>query len=1231
MAVLFVSHSSRDDAVVRAIEHWLQANGFDDYFVDHKNIAVGDNWSRELKRSAAACRAVIFLVTANWLASSECFGEFKAAWYMGKRLVPLFLIPSNAELQEESRQRLIQVRMEDQGLDLLENLGADGQLSLEGSNDVSERLRAGLNAAGANTNIGLSPEAFEVDRAERPSPFPGLASFGDSDADAALFYGRSREIAATLEIIRSMRALSERRPLMILGASGSGKSSLLKAGIIPRLRREAPAWLALRAFRPGADPLLNFAEALARTANDFAGREAIGAVRDRLLQVWRNTQQEGGPESLEAGLPALRVALKDEARRLGEAANRPAATVLLSVDQAEELTRVSGESSDALAAYLRASQADNDTIWQLVFTIRTDNFPDLQRHPNFQNLEARGYDLRSLPAFRFSDVVEEPAKRYGVTIDPALIDQLIADAPQDDSLPLLAFSLQRLWQQYAASGRISCKDYDAMGGIRGLIEDAAERAIRGMGPDVDRPLPGSQLSKSRDNMAARTFVPALAEIHDNGTIVRRVAKLGSFNVDQTELLDHFSTWRLVVHKGQNEGATVEVAHEAMFREWRRFRSWIEPQREKLEALKQLQSASVRWQQQARSSDYLEHRGRRLKQARTLMRDATYRLRLTATDRRYLRAAGLRSLRSRSITFMMISLFLILPIISIGLAIASREEYSAMISLVEDGIRRKDDHNFGSDRLPRNFYDLKDQPTLQQDLVKRARTESLRQLTRLAIAAGSMPWNRIDCAFLPKESFDMSGDCLLLGGIRAELAVRALGMVFPPDETRNFPAELEEINEWALLDSGDLMAGLSKKGTTIYLLDPKTLQVKDMMPNPAAEVHELYFLNDEYLIGKSHTQTIIWSVARKKIALEPTDLFYKHDIWKHYLAYLNSASNSVAVVDLRTGMTVFDSPADGAYVRSFQVQENRLLIETDRAMSVWDVVASQTLISQVIGSNDNLVSFSPDLREIVHFDKATRQLTALNVEGRRKTIALNVAPQFIAPSGLREQPVWEVGFDNYRRSLLLSQRSLELVCEQTVDAPVTPISRCPQDNKISMSAAPRLVRFDDTDRSQYVPLRPWVGSNTQPRWFILRRQSQLPKRFPIDLEPGFRILYVNGRLSNFNVNPNTISTRAIDLLYISPTSIHIIGDRKLHTWSGFPWANKHGSSFRNWLCSGERKRKIANWINFPEASQNDDLTNYFIFGRPKDPCEWKDINTLTGWQQYLSRLGKAVKFILNEAL
>lgn len=465
MPVLFVSHSSKDDAAASMLEAWLLRNGFEDIFLDHESLAGGAKWREELRASAGACRVVVCLVTANWLASDECFNEFRAAWYMGKRIIPLFALPPEPGLDAAGRKRLAEIRAEDQGLDLAPCLQPDHALDLEADPGVASRLKAGLSAAGALAKIDLDPEAFEVDRKLRPTPFPGLAAFGDDDADAALFYGRGREIAEALEALRQMRAAAERRPFIVLGTSGCGKSSLLKAGIVARLRREAPAWLPLRAFRPGADPLLNFAEALARTLADFGKGEAHGVMRDRLAEAWSKAAR--GKDGLTpAGHGTLQAALEAEGRRLREAAGHDAATILVGVDQAEELARAEGDSGEALADYLRAALAAA-TSWQLALTIRTDSFPELQSHRRFQDLEARCYDLRTIRVFRFESVVQEPAKRYGVAVNDALVDALVEDAPKEDALPLLAFALQRLWRQYAASGVLTRDHYNRIGGTQG--------------------------------------------------------------------------------------------------------------------------------------------------------------------------------------------------------------------------------------------------------------------------------------------------------------------------------------------------------------------------------------------------------------------------------------------------------------------------------------------------------------------------------------------------------------------------------------------------------------------------------------------------------------------------------------------------------------------------------------------------------------------------------------------
>jgi hypothetical protein len=92
MVAIFLSHASRDDALACDVESWLKKQGFDDIFVDHESIRSGDKWTEALRRAGGSCRVVLSLVTPDWLASSECFGEFTAGWYAGRRMIPLMCI-----------------------------------------------------------------------------------------------------------------------------------------------------------------------------------------------------------------------------------------------------------------------------------------------------------------------------------------------------------------------------------------------------------------------------------------------------------------------------------------------------------------------------------------------------------------------------------------------------------------------------------------------------------------------------------------------------------------------------------------------------------------------------------------------------------------------------------------------------------------------------------------------------------------------------------------------------------------------------------------------------------------------------------------------------------------------------------------------------------------------------------------------------------------------------------
>jgi hypothetical protein len=147
MTTVFLSHASQDDKLAEQLTGWLTRNGFTDLFVDHAKIRVGDRWADALRNAKASCRIVICLVSPPWLESDECYGEFMAGWYAGKRILPLLAI-CGAALNERQHRRLARVLGEDQGFDLA-TVGAPGDLAFDAHPKLAATLIAGLKAGGA--------------------------------------------------------------------------------------------------------------------------------------------------------------------------------------------------------------------------------------------------------------------------------------------------------------------------------------------------------------------------------------------------------------------------------------------------------------------------------------------------------------------------------------------------------------------------------------------------------------------------------------------------------------------------------------------------------------------------------------------------------------------------------------------------------------------------------------------------------------------------------------------------------------------------------------------------------------------------------------------------------------------------------------------------------------------------------------------------------------------------
>src|SRR4051794_4450146 len=283
MARLFISHSSRNNDKAIEVRDWLAANGWDDVFLDldpERGIAAGQRWKEALQQAAHRCEVVLALVSPEWLTSGWCKAELDAARLMGKKIIIA----------------LIGVDKSNVPLDLSDEQWVD----LDGDADARARLKEGLK------RVGLDPSSFPFEAGRRP--YPGFAFM--EEKDAAIFFGRDAQIVRGLDKMRGLVRTGVDRMLVILGASGSGKSSFLRAGLWPRLQRDDRTWLPLPIIRPER-AVMSGSFGLAQALQKITGEPAfVDEIRNRDLPRSRAAIQEF-LETTQDGLVKIFAALRD--------------------------------------------------------------------------------------------------------------------------------------------------------------------------------------------------------------------------------------------------------------------------------------------------------------------------------------------------------------------------------------------------------------------------------------------------------------------------------------------------------------------------------------------------------------------------------------------------------------------------------------------------------------------------------------------------------------------------------------------------------------------------------------------------------------------------------------------------------------------------------------------------------------------------------------------------------
>jgi hypothetical protein len=645
MSRIFLSHSRNDNFEAIALRDWLASEGWKDVFLDldpERGIAAGQRWERALHDAASRCEAIIFLVSANWLGSGWCTKEYALARGLNKKLFAALIDPTRTigSLPEELTgvwQLVDLVHGQDLRLFPTQLPGSIEERHIGYSRSGLTRLKRGLEKAGLDARFFPWPPEREPDRA----PYRGLKS--QEGDDAAIFFGRDAPIVDAIDRLRGLRAGAPPRLMAILGASGAGKSSFLRAGLLPRLNRDYAQFIPLPVVRPGRAAL----------TGETGLVNALAAILPAHSRAELRTAVQGGAGALRPWLAEL-VQAAAARRDPGDESERPPAFVV-AIDQAEELFRAEGrEESESLLALLAQLAAGDDPTVIVIFTIRSDSYDALQSAKALEGLRQVAFSLLPMPRGAYNDVIEGPARRVEeaggkLAIEPALTQRLLIDieAGAGDALPLLAFTLEQLYLDYRQTGALRLVDYEKFGGIKGAIDAAAERAL--VRADADPRIPRDR--EARLALLRRGLIPWLAGVDpDTKTPRRNIARRADIPLEAAPLIDLLVEERLLsvdtrVSRNSKTGdetreSTIEPTHEALLRQWGLLDGWLTEDFGLLATLEGVKRTARDWDANARGDSWLAHQGQRLAEALALDGRPDIAARLDATDRAYL--AGCRA-------------------------------------------------------------------------------------------------------------------------------------------------------------------------------------------------------------------------------------------------------------------------------------------------------------------------------------------------------------------------------------------------------------------------------------------------------------------------------------------------------------------------------------------------------------------------------------------------------------
>jgi serine/threonine protein kinase len=412
---------------------------------------------------------------------------------------------------------------------------------------------------------GLANGRRAIAIGEGQSPFAGLAALQETDADR--FFGRNRDIAALVARLRS-------QPLVaVAGPSGAGKSSLVRAGLIPVLKRSGEGWDAF-VVRPRRRPLVALADVLLRLTQ-AADRRTGELPREPRTRAALCQQLHGAPGQLGV---ELRAWAQHKRRR-----------VVLFVDQFEELYTLGTDPSEvaAFVACLDSVADDASSPLRVILSVRSDFLDRVAEHRDFMHDVSRGlYFLPPLDRAGLREALVRPIEALDYRYEHAdMVESMLDEvAAAPGALPLLQFAASELWLLRDRERRLLTRQsYRTMGGIAGTLTSHADTVLAAM--------PSTRLARARailERLVTSDRTRAIATMAE-------LRELPGDAGDMEQVVNHLVDARLLVIEGEGEERTVELVHESLIHGWPTLARWLDENRDDAAFLARLRTAAAQWE------------------------------------------------------------------------------------------------------------------------------------------------------------------------------------------------------------------------------------------------------------------------------------------------------------------------------------------------------------------------------------------------------------------------------------------------------------------------------------------------------------------------------------------------------------------------------------------------------------------------------------------------------------